>query len=36
VGSAICITLVALSIFSIFLPFILKRIEAMGAKAKAR
>ncbi|MBI2509481.1 MAG: tripartite tricarboxylate transporter permease, partial [Betaproteobacteria bacterium] len=35
VGSAICITLVALSVLSIFLPFILKRIEAMGAKAKA-
>jgi len=35
VGSAICVTLVALSIISIFLPVILKRIEAMGAKAPA-
>jgi putative tricarboxylic transport membrane protein len=35
VGSPICVTLVALSIISIFLPLILKRIEAMGAKAKA-
>ena len=35
VGSPICVTLVALSIISIFLPFILKRIEAMGARAKA-
>jgi putative tricarboxylic transport membrane protein len=35
VGSTICIVLVAMSIFSIFLPFILRRIEAMGAKAKA-
>jgi putative tricarboxylic transport membrane protein len=35
VGSAICVTLVALSIVSIFLPLILKRIEAMGAKASA-
>ena len=34
VGSTICIVLVAMSLFSIFLPFILKRIEAMGAKAK--
>jgi putative tricarboxylic transport membrane protein len=36
VGSAICVTLVALSVFSIFLPFILKRIEALGARAGAR
>jgi putative tricarboxylic transport membrane protein len=36
VGSAICVTLVALSVFSIFLPFILKRIEALGARARAR
>ncbi|HSC94196.1 MAG TPA: tripartite tricarboxylate transporter permease [Burkholderiales bacterium] len=34
VGSPICVTLVALSIISIFLPLILKRIEAMGAKAR--
>ncbi|MCC7484842.1 MAG: tripartite tricarboxylate transporter permease [Burkholderiales bacterium] len=34
VGSTICIVLVAMSVFSIFLPFILKRIEAMGRKAQ--
>ena len=33
VGSAICITLVALSVLSVFLPFILKRIQAMGRSA---
>jgi TctA family transporter len=36
VGSTICVTLVALSVLSIFLPFILKRIEAMAARANAR
>jgi len=34
VGSTICIILVAMSVFSIFLPLILKRIEAMGKGAK--
>ena len=36
VGSTICVTLVALSVLSIFLPFILKRIEAMGARVGTR
>jgi putative tricarboxylic transport membrane protein len=36
VGSTICVTLVALSVLSIFLPFILKRIEALGARAGTR
>jgi putative tricarboxylic transport membrane protein len=37
VGSTICVVLVALSIFSIFLPFILDRIKKLnqGAKAEA-
>jgi putative tricarboxylic transport membrane protein len=32
VGSTICIVLVALSIFSIFLPFILERMKRLNAK----
>ena len=35
VGSTICIVLVVMSVFSIFLPLILKRIEAMGKGAKS-
>jgi putative tricarboxylic transport membrane protein len=35
VGSPICITLVALSVLSIFLPFILKRIQGMGRTTRA-
>jgi putative tricarboxylic transport membrane protein len=35
VGSAICVILLLLSILSIFLPFILRWIEAMGRKAQA-
>jgi putative tricarboxylic transport membrane protein len=34
VGSTICVVLVALSIFSIFLPLILDRIKKLNQRAK--
>src|SRR5262245_25905249 len=36
VGSTICITLVALSLFSVFLPLILERIKTMNEKSAAK